>query len=59
MELIADYLLYWLNKRNQHSYVDFMGMPGPSNHINEVLTYGAIKHDLLIQSKQRETGLFE
>lgn len=55
-ELIADYLLFWLNKHNNHLYVDFFGMPGPSNEIAEVLTYGAIRFDALKQTRSFETG---
>lgn len=55
-ELIADYLLFWLNKNNNHRYVDFFGMPGPSNEIAQVLTYGAIHYNSLRQTRSLETG---
>ncbi|CAG2123407.1 unnamed protein product, partial [Medioppia subpectinata] len=27
-EITADYLLYWLNRRNNYVYVDFLGLDG-------------------------------
>lgn len=42
-EIIADYLLYWLNKHGKFKYVDFMGLEEPSDDINKVLITGSIK----------------
>lgn len=35
-EIIADYLLYWLNSHGQFQYVDYMGLEEPSDDINKV-----------------------
>ncbi|XP_055536511.1 mitochondrial GTPase 1 [Wyeomyia smithii] len=40
-ELIADYLLYLLNRRENFKYVDVMGLREPSDSIDEVLVLGA------------------
>ncbi|XP_055587092.1 mitochondrial GTPase 1 [Uranotaenia lowii] len=40
-ELIADYLLYLLNKSENFRYLEFMGMTKPSDSIAEVLIAGA------------------
>ncbi|XP_058829248.1 mitochondrial GTPase 1 [Topomyia yanbarensis] len=40
-ELIADYLLYLMNKRNNFKYVEVMGLKEPSDSIAEVLVAGA------------------
>ncbi|XP_039452226.1 mitochondrial GTPase 1 [Culex pipiens pallens] len=40
-ELIADYLLYLLNKRNNFRYVEMMGLQEPTDSIAEVLVSGA------------------
>lgn len=42
-EVIADYLLYWLNKQERFDYVEKMGLPEPCDDIIEVLTRYAIK----------------
>lgn len=39
--VIADYLLYWLNKNGQFNYVEFMNLPRPTDSIEEVLVSGA------------------
>lgn len=41
--LIADYLLYTLNKHNQLSYVDIFDLPDPCDSIDIVLRYIACK----------------
>ncbi|XP_023950269.2 mitochondrial GTPase 1 [Bicyclus anynana] len=42
-EIIADYLLYWLNSHGQFRYVDYMGLTEPCDDINKVLISGALK----------------
>ncbi|KAG8227679.1 hypothetical protein J437_LFUL006990 [Ladona fulva] len=42
-EVIADYLLYCLNKKENFRYVDVMGLDGPCDMIGTVLVKGAIK----------------
>ena len=41
--VIADYLLYWLNKTSNFSYVEYMGVEDPVDDIMTVLTKGANK----------------
>lgn len=40
-ELIADYLLYWLNRNEKFKYVKLMGLENPTDNIGEVLISGA------------------
>lgn len=35
-EIIADYLLYWLNAHENFKYVDFMGLEEPCDDIKRV-----------------------
>ncbi|XP_050354017.1 mitochondrial GTPase 1 [Nymphalis io] len=42
-EIIADYLLYWLNKHGSFKYVDYLGLEEPCDDINKVLITGSIK----------------
>ncbi|XP_069695216.1 mitochondrial GTPase 1 [Periplaneta americana] len=43
VDVIADYLLYCLNKHNNFSYVELMGLEEPTDNIGTVLTKGAVK----------------
>ena len=58
-ELIADYLLYWLNKQQRFDYVDFLGLSSPTNDIHEALTYAAIKYNQFHSYLNLETGVQE
>lgn len=40
-EIIADYLLYWMNKNERYDYVKPMGLEQPTDEIGEVLLSGA------------------
>jgi len=42
VEIIADYLLYWLNKNSHFRYVEVMGLEEPTDNIGTVLTKGAV-----------------
>ncbi|XP_046982911.1 mitochondrial GTPase 1 [Schistocerca americana] len=42
-EIIADYLLFWLNKHRRFNYVELMGLQEPSDNIGTVLTQCALK----------------
>lgn len=42
-DVIADYLLYWMNKNKKFSYVEYMGLEEPTDVISEVLTMSAVK----------------
>lgn len=41
-DVIADYLLYWLNKNSKFEYMEMFGLKEPSDDILTVLTDGAI-----------------
>lgn len=41
-ELLADYLLYWMNRRQLHQYVDYMGLQEPTDDIQHLLWHSAI-----------------
>ena len=56
-ELIADYMLYWWNKREDYSkYLDYFDAARPTNDIIELLTYGALKYKIFRQINCQETG---
>lgn len=40
-DIIADYLLYWLNKNERYDYVKLMGLENPTDNIGEVLLAGS------------------
>ncbi|CAF4866892.1 unnamed protein product [Pieris macdunnoughi] len=42
-EIIADYLLYWLNAHENFKYVEYMGLEEPTDDINRVLIAGSTK----------------
>ncbi|CAG4956983.1 unnamed protein product [Colias eurytheme] len=42
-EVIADYLLFWLNSHGKFKYVDYMGLEEPCDDINKVLISGSAK----------------
>lgn len=42
IELVADYLLFWLNKNKNFRYVDYLGIPTASDHISEVLALASV-----------------
>ncbi|KNC21398.1 hypothetical protein FF38_12590 [Lucilia cuprina] len=42
-DLIADYLLYWLNRHERYEYVPLMGLEKPTDNISEVLVSCANK----------------
>lgn len=42
IELIADYLLFWLNKHGNFRYVDYLGLSAASDSVSEVLTLASV-----------------
>ncbi|XP_063973921.1 mitochondrial GTPase 1 [Diachasmimorpha longicaudata] len=42
-QVIADYLLFWLNKNGRFEYVEKLGLRAPTDDILEVLTISAVK----------------
>ena len=50
-ELIADYLLYVLNKQNNRNYLELCGLTEPCDDFHQVVRSLAIKHDLIRQNR--------
>ncbi|XP_053677846.1 mitochondrial GTPase 1 [Anopheles nili] len=50
-ELIADYLLYLLNKQRNYRYVDVMGLQKPTDSIAATLIDNAVIFDKMIQTR--------
>lgn len=44
VELIADYLLYWLNREQKFNYVNYFKLDEPSDNISEVLFKIALEY---------------
>lgn len=42
IELVADYLLFWLNKNSNFRYVDYLGLQVASDSISEVLALASV-----------------
>lgn len=49
--LLADYLLYWLNKNDRFEYVEILGLPEPNDNVLHVLTFIAAKVGKTIKVK--------
>lgn len=58
-ENIADYLLYWLNSKENFSYVEAMGLAEPTDDITLCLLAGAKKLGKTIGLKNYSDGLIE
>lgn len=51
-DLIADYLLYWLNTHRRYAYVEKLQLSGPSDNISAVLAEYAQREELFHKVKQ-------
>lgn len=49
--VLADYLLYWLNKERRFEYVETLGLPEPNDNVQYVLTFIAAKLKKTIRIK--------
>jgi mitochondrial GTPase 1 len=56
-DIIADYLLFYLNKIGNHKYVEFMGLEEPTDEIAEVLIAGAMKLEKTIRLRNHEGAI--
>ncbi|KAJ2938533.1 hypothetical protein O0L34_g13030 [Tuta absoluta] len=56
-EMIADYLLYWLNSHGNFNYVEYMGLEEPCDDINKVLISGAIKLNLIRRTRDYDNTM--
>lgn len=48
-EIIADYILYWLNKHGHFGYAEKLGLDGPVDQIDEFLAKFCIKKEFFIK----------
>ena len=55
-ENMADYLLYWLNKRKNFSYVDVFGLDEPVDNVLVFLTKIALKDKKMLRVKDQATN---
>lgn len=58
-DVIADYLLFWLNKNKNYSYLDGMGLDDPTDDITHVLMSCASKLGKTVQVRSFETNGLE
>ncbi|CRK88450.1 CLUMA_CG002206, isoform A [Clunio marinus] len=58
-DVIADYLLYWLNKHKRFHYVDIMGLDQPTDDITHVLFAGAQKLGATLRMHSIASGTME
>lgn len=56
-EVIADYLLFWMNQRQRYDYVKLMGLQEPTDEIAEVLVSGAVLLDKHKKIKQYDGSI--
>lgn len=55
--VLADYLLFWLNRRGRFEYVNYYGLPQPCDDITHVLTFITAKFKLLQSIRQFDRSL--
>lgn len=58
-DVIADYLLFWLNRNKNYIYLEAMGLDNPTDDITHVLMSGASKLGKTVQLKSFETNAVE
>lgn len=56
-EMLADYLLFWLNKNDRFEYVEKLGLSGPNDDIMYVLTYIAAKFKKTMRMKTLDSRI--
>ncbi|XP_044265850.1 mitochondrial GTPase 1 [Tribolium madens] len=54
--VIADYLLFWLNKNGHYNYVTFFGLEKATDDILEVLTQISIKHRKMLKLRDNSNN---
>lgn len=55
-QVIADFLLFWLNKNKNFKYVNYLGLKEPSDLITEVLTLTAVNINKTVRRRSVEYG---
>lgn len=58
-DVIADYLLFWMNRNKNYLYLEAMGLDDPTDDITHVLMAGASKLGKVIQVKSYENNGIE
>lgn len=58
-DVIADYLLFWLNRNKNYIYLEAMGLDDPTDDITHVLMSGASKLGKTVHLKSFETNTLE
>ncbi|KAK7109914.1 hypothetical protein V1264_013871 [Littorina saxatilis] len=58
-ENLADYLLYWLNKRENFSYVDYFKLDGPVDNAMVFLTKVAVNNQKVLRVRDVATNQIE
>ncbi|XP_076624645.1 mitochondrial GTPase 1-like isoform X1 [Colletes latitarsis] len=56
-EILADYLLFWLNKNKRFKYVEKLGLTEPNDNILYILTYIAAKQQKVIKRKNYDGSI--
>jgi ribosome biogenesis GTPase A len=56
ISLVADYLLYWMNKHERFEYVNYLDCENPSDDISEVLTLFAVKNNKFLKVRDFISG---
>uniref|UniRef100_A0A069DSD3 Mitochondrial GTPase 1 n=1 Tax=Panstrongylus megistus TaxID=65343 RepID=A0A069DSD3_9HEMI len=55
-QVIADFLLFWLNKNKNFKYINYLGLKEPSDLITEVLTLTAVNINKTVKRRSVEYG---
>ena len=58
-DLIADYLLFWMNKNKNYLYLEALGLHEPTDDIMHALMSGASKIGAIVRMKSFETNCIE
>ncbi|VDO95415.1 unnamed protein product [Schistosoma curassoni] len=48
LEVLVDYLLFWLNRRQRTEYVSLFDLPGPTTDVNELLISVCFKNKFFL-----------
>jgi len=55
---LADFLLFWLNKRGRHEYVEALGMSEPTDNVQRLLADLALRNNMTFKQRVPSTGNF-
>ncbi|XP_043204211.1 mitochondrial GTPase 1-like [Amphibalanus amphitrite] len=54
--LLADYLLYWMNRRANHAYVPYMAVTGPTDDVDRLLASSAAARGRYVRVRDVAAG---